>query len=146
MKYPEELNGLSDDTIKMLVEYGLDTREKIIINHLKNPRNIKHSGVYNDGPFGYNAGAFREIQSWLGEFPANQLSVRAKKALGELGITTKEQAREAIKLGKFKTTGNQWNTTRNYGKKAHKELCDWAEFSLTDHKHYCPHCGRYNKQ
>lgn len=90
---------------------------------------------------------------WVTESPASELSSRAAHCLSNVGIETKEQARQAITQGRLKPDKKpwKWNSTnedrgvRNYGWKTHKEVCKWAglpEPQKPKRMQICPHCGK----
>ena len=75
--------------------------------------------------------------------PYEGLTVRAINVLENLNIADKESARKAILEGKLGPQNSLH--IRNYGIKAHREVCVWAglpePITLAKTCLVCPHCG-----
>jgi hypothetical protein len=71
--------------------------------------------------------------------PLALLSTRTQNALNHEGLWTREEVLAAVLSGKLKFSCR----VRNYGKKAHEEVCQWLGIKLPKKKkRCCPHCGK----
>lgn len=64
--------------------------------------------------------------------PWAELSTRARNVLRAEGYDTKEKAIEGIMSGVLHPDATYPNEIPNYGRKTHKEVCDWLGIQLPD--------------